>query len=148
MTYLRTKSLVMDSSSLQLPTTLVNAIQGFDFDGQPLWRISQQRSHVKIEITYSLNDADQPTNQPGRAVRDSSKRRRRRPRPRRPQPTRTSPRTIEPPTPHTVERLPPATIQRPASSTSVAEIPPSPTTYHNQLSTVPPSLNQSRVPDA
>ena len=111
--------------------------------------ISQQRSHVKIEITYSLDDADQPTNQPARAVRDSSKparrRRRPRPRPRRQQPTRPSPRATEPPTPHTVERPPPATIQRPASSTSTAEIPPSPITHHRQLPTVPPSPSTRRV---
>ena len=112
----------MSSPSLQLPTTLVNAIRGFDFDGKPLWRISQQHSHVKIEITYTLNDADQPTNQPARAVRDSKPARRRRRRPR-PVPTKQPTRQAPPPENITVEMPAPPTIQLQQPMTTVLTSP-------------------------
>ena len=141
----------MSSSSLQLPTTLVNAILGFDFDGQPLWRISQQRSHVKIEITYSLNDADQPTNQPARAVRDSSKparrRRRRRPRPQRQQPTRPQPttatqmETTPPPPPPTMT----TTVSQPTTAPTKTAIPPAiPPPTKQPVLKPPPGLPEPR----
>ena len=54
----------MDLSNLQLPTTLVNSVKGFNFVEEPLWRVSQQRATVKIEITWTLPDTNLPTKQP------------------------------------------------------------------------------------
>ena len=117
----------MDLANLQLPTTLVNSINGFHFDGEPLWRVSQQHTTVKIEITYTLNDASQPTNQPARAVRDNrTARRRYRPRPRRQQPAASpSPphQQTAPPAPQTMEMPATPSVQLQRQTTSLPTSP-------------------------
>lgn len=76
MTYLSTKWPVMTTAMLELPEVLVHAVQGFSFTGKPIWRIGEGLQHVKVELTFKLNDA--PTDQPARAVSGTQPARRRR----------------------------------------------------------------------
>ena len=125
LTYLRK----MDLANLQLPTTLVNSIKGFNFVEEPLWRVSQQRTTVKVEITWTLPDTNLPTNQQARAVRDNrTARRRYRPRPRRQQPAASPPppqQQTAPPAPQTMEMPATSTVQFQRETISLPT-PPSP----------------------
>ena len=136
----------MKTATLELPAVLVRAIEDFSFTGKPLWRIGEGLDHVKVELTFKLND--EPTDQQARAVRDRSqpanpKRRRRRRRKQR-QPAfqrQPSPRETVPPTIDISPTPPPATIsyQRPAMTktpapalTSTIQRPPSPAKIQKQ----------------
>ena len=137
----------MDLANLQLPATLVNSVKGFNFVEEPLWRVSQQRTTVKIEITWALPDTNLPTNQQARAVRvDMTARRyRRRPRQQRQQPARTTLSRVPEMRPPADEQMTtqPATVtyQRPVST---AVIPPSATMiHHRQLPPAPPTPEPS-----
>ena len=104
----------LKTATLELPVVLVHAIEDFSFTGKPFWRIGEGLDHVKVELTFKLND--EPTDQQARAVRDTSqpanpKRRRRRRQQRQPsiqgQPP---PRETAPPTIEISPAPPPATI--------------------------------------
>ena len=134
----------MDLANLQLPATLVNSVKGFNFVEEPLWRVSQQRTTVKIEITWALPDTNLPTNQQARAVRVDMAARRYRRQPRQ-QPARTTlPRVPEmrPPADEQMTTQPATvTYQRPVST---AVIPPSATMiHHRQLPPAPPTPEPS-----
>ena len=49
----------MKTAMLELPAVLVHALKGFDFTDKPLWRNGEGLHHVKVELTFLLND--QPT---------------------------------------------------------------------------------------
>ena len=103
----------MRTAMLELPAVLVHAIEDFNFAGKPLWRIGEGLGHVKVELTFKLND--EPTNQQARAVRDksqppNSKRRRRRRQQRQPTQQQPPPRETAPLTIETAPAPPPATI--------------------------------------
>ena len=90
----------------ELPATLVNALNSFDFKGRTIWTLASGMKHVKVELTFLL---DQPTDRRARAMK------------RRPAPTpiirlqETAPPTTDV---VTVTR-PTVTLQRPANSTTL-----------------------------
>ena len=148
----------MKTATLELPAVLVHAIEDFNFTGKPLWRIGEGLDHVKVELTFKLND--EPTDQQARAVRDRSqpanpKRRRRRRQQRQPAIQRQPPpRETAPPTIEISPASPPATIsyQRPAMTktpapalTSTIQRPPSPAKIQKQSRCSEPVLTSSPI---
>ena len=45
------------AARFNLPSTLVTALSGFEFEGKTIWRISEGREHVKVELTFRLKSA-------------------------------------------------------------------------------------------
>ena len=100
---------------MELPTVLMIALNSlYKFKGKTLWNISEGLKQVKVELTFLL--ADEPTDQPARAVK-------RKQRQRQPSPT-PAPRLPEPTAEPTPQRSPPK--QAPSSTPKKRAPTPSP----------------------
>ena len=54
------------TAMLYLPTTLVTALKGFEFEGKNLWRLAEGLNHVRVELTFQLRRPDSQLTDPGR----------------------------------------------------------------------------------
>ena len=90
-----------------LPATLVNALNSFDFKGRTIWTLASGMKHVKVELTFLL---DQPTDRQARAVK------KRKPAP---MPTTRLRETAPPTTAVMTATRPTVTYQRPANSATL-----------------------------
>ena len=95
------------TSRFELPRAVIQGMSCYEFEGKTIWKFSEQMTHVKLEMTFKLQDT--PTDRPARAVEQKPKRpAKHRVRP--PRPPRRPLQETQPPANTTVE-MPRATIK-------------------------------------
>ena len=119
--------------TFELPRAIYQALSCYTFEGKPIWKISEQLSIVKLEVTLKLKDAP-PTDRPARAVQQRSAK-----------PVKPTQRRIRPQRPPRLqETQPPADTTLEMTKATIQLSPPTPTS--RTITPKPASTPKKRAP--